>query len=717
MLRNLTSILFLTLSIQASAQILGGEIDYQCLGNNRFEVIAYLDQYCGDSIIQPTIKCRLGNQVLTADSMDWVSTETNSYNQGGCIELDTCGLSTDVRKIKHRGFRGVFDLSGDSTCETIFFVREALTQSHSWTLSSRSWFYISSEVNRCLAPCDASPIRISAAPHYLPHNQDALISFGVTSRHSAQDSISYEFFMARTDESSPATYTGNFSKIRWLTFFGFPNQNLQFPAGLHLYSLTGDILMRPTQVNQPAIGVIKIKIHRMINGVMTQVGTKYIEHHVRILSSPNNKAPRILPPYSKQICVGAKACLMIQVDDDDAADSIELSFQLANVPNATLTQLSGGKHPVYEVCMTSDSTHASNIPYTFTAQATDNACPLSGSSMRSFSIFVRDKPVVDYSVTISDTVCSKVQLTLQPRKTYAGFNYSFMLTDSLGKDTTYLAAPSDSLSMNSGKFYLNIQTSTSTPCYFSAFDSFIVKGSANPHYSIPNHFIEGCEGAIDTLKVIPGISGYEFTWGDGQKGSERIVRLNSDSTAFGIQIGNGMCTVIDSFWIYPTPVPDLSRFYEWKDKDSLRLSINNPMVGVKYSWYADFATTPLASGNFVVVDLADSINHHLRLLGENFRCRTEDTFTVLAANRTGFNEALQEGKYSIYPNPFSDYIHIDGPEQYELFLFDVTGKKLLSSKSEHGHFTLDELQEYPKGVYWLLLSTDTGIHVEKIVKK
>jgi len=292
-----------------------------------------------------------------------------------------------------------------------------------------------------------------------------------------------------------------------------------------------------------------------------------------------------------------------------------------------------------------------------------------------------------------------------------------MLTDSLGKDTTYLAAPSDSLSMNSGKFYLNIQTSTSTPCYFSAFDSFIVKGSANPHYSIPNHFIEGCEGAIDTLKVIPGISGYEFTWGDGQKGSERIVRLNSDSTAFGIQIGNGMCTVIDSFWIYPTPVPDLSRFYEWKDKDSLRLSINNPMVGVKYSWYADFATTPLASGNFVVVDLADSINHHLRLLGENFRCRTEDTFTVLAANRTGFNEALQEGKYSIYPNPFFSKIHIQGPETFRVILFDATGKELIRTQVVHEHFTLDQLQAYSKGIYLLYVEGSDGRSIYRLVKE
>jgi len=717
MLRKLTSVLFLALSIHASAQILGGEIDYQCMGNNRFEVIAYLDQYCGETILQPTIKCGVGNQVLTADSIQWISTETDRINQGNCNEMDSCKVTPDLRKIKRRGYRGVFDLSGISSCETIFFVREALGQLHSTTISSRDWFYLSTQVNRCFAPCDASPLSTSIAPHYLSHNQDAIMNFAVSNRNSTQDSFSYEFFMARTNDSVSAGYNGNFAPIRWLTFFGFPNQNLQWPAGMHIDPITGDVFLRPTQVNQQAIGVIKINIYREINGITTRVGTKHIEHNVRTLSSPNNRVPKILPPYSKQACVDSKTCLTIRVDDDDVADTVQLSFQLANMPNATLTQVSGGKHPVYELCMTPDSTHVSNIPYSIKAKATDNACPLNGTAIRSFNIFVREKPIVDYTITISDTICTKAELTLQPRKNHAGFNSNYFVTDSLGKDTTYLSGPNETVSLNDGKYYLSIQAMTSTPCYYSAYDSFVVIGSANPEYSIPNHFIEGCEGAIDTLKVIPGISGYEFTWGDGQKGRERIVRLNSDSTTFGIQIGNGTCIVTDSFWIYPTQAPDLNRFYEWKDKDSLRLSIINPILGAKYVWYADSMGSPIASGSYVLVNLPDSFQHHFRLLGENFRCRVEDTFTVLAANRTGFHGTLQAGKYSIYPNPFSSEIHIQGPKSFRAALFDATGKELLRTQEAQGNLTIDLLQAYPKGIYFLHIENNEGRRVYRIVKE
>jgi len=95
----------------------------------------------------------------------------------------------------------------------------------------------------------------------------------------------------------------------------------------------------------------------------------------------------------------------------------------------------------------------------------------------------------------------------------------------------------------------------------------------------------------------------------------------------------------------------------------------------------------------------------------------EDTYTVLAANRTGFGGTLQAEKYSIYPNPFSSEIHIQGQESFQAALFDATGKELLRTQEAQGNLTIDLLQAFPKGIYFLHLENNEGRRVYRIVKE
>jgi len=408
---------------------------------------------------------------------------------------------------------------------------------------------------------------------------------------------------------------------------------------------------------------------------------------------------------------------MVQSHDNQVTDTTTMIFHMGAMHNAQIKQTGFGNFPVFEICWT-PSTDATNSTNTFAVDVFDNYCPSNGMNSYVFKVEVVKPPSYSFKVQNTDSICSGLDIDIQFPPSSPGLNYNWEILDSSKQHSFHSSKLAfEHLELEKGNYYVYLHSNVGGLCYQFYDTLFDVIGSETPKYKINDHFLTGCEGEQRIIGIDSAKKTYSYSWQDGYTGRNRVISLGFDTLSYSIEIQNGSCILRDSIWIYPSPAPDLSRFYEWKDKDSLRLSINNPMVGVKYSWYADFATTPLASGNFVVVDLADSINHHLRLLGENFRCRTEDTFTVLAANRTGFNEALQEGKYSIYPNPFFSKIHIQGPETFRVILFDATGKELIRTQVVHEHFTLDQLQAYSKGIYLLYVEGSDGRSIYRLVKE
>jgi len=68
----------------------------------------------------------------------------------------------------------------------------------------------------------------------------------------------------------------------------------------------------------------------------------------------------------------------------------------------------------------------------------------------------------------------------------------------------------------------------------------------------------------------------------------------------------------------------------------------------------------------------------------------------------------------VYPNPTSDYIHIDTKDKIrQAFLYDMSGKKISVALNNDSI----DLRELPTGSYFLTLETERGTVVKKIIKK
>jgi len=705
------------LSLPTFSQILGGEIDYRCLGNGRYEVIVYMNRYCADSIITPTIKCMIGADSLTADSTQLLSITELYPSLPKCNNLAPCVKGPWKSKISRYAFRGVFNLNAYSTCTTLFFIREE-TSNITTTLYKRSQFFISTEVNRCLSPCDNSPIMLNKLPFYLPHNQEAIFSLLAINSIYQTDSLVYEFAPVREDFSIYGTYSGNYSASNWSCYFGFPNQNLSWPAGLHIDPINGQLMFRPTCSNQVAALAVLIRVFRNINGIMTFIGEKSIEQTFSILPSPNNKVPKIKPPYSYQICSGQKSCFYISTEDDDMADSTDLKINLGNLYDAEITKKGFGKHVAYEVCWTPDSSHVSNVPYQFTAAVMDNACPLNWSQSKTFSFFVNARPEYSHHFNILDSGCSDVSLNIVPKPNIKGFNYHWDLLDSKGSSYLYTGLSSQKINLDLGKYLAIIQTSNSAGCFIQKSDSFQITGSsAPPYYNIDTHFIIGCEDEQQWIGIDMGASNYSYEWSDGFKGKKRLISIGMDTNAYGIAIVNGSCAAKDSIWIYSNAKPDLRFYTGWYSSNILELRILNPEPGIRYFWHIDGDSQSTAIGNHLLHEIPDSFSHGIRLVGKNFGCTTEDTFTVAPASSYTSINKLNTSEIRIYPNPFSSSIHIEGKGLIRIVLYDALGRTIQNSQAEGSTFTLESLQGLPSTIYLLKIETEDGIIIQKVVKK
>ncbi|MBP8993071.1 MAG: T9SS type A sorting domain-containing protein [Bacteroidales bacterium] len=79
---------------------------------------------------------------------------------------------------------------------------------------------------------------------------------------------------------------------------------------------------------------------------------------------------------------------------------------------------------------------------------------------------------------------------------------------------------------------------------------------------------------------------------------------------------------------------------------------------------------------------------------------------------------LKKGTIIVYPNPFTDFIHIDLPasaDNCEIRVFDLMGK-LIYSKKTHSNNTPLNLSQLVSGTYLIQIQTKQNIFSKRIVK-
>lgn len=441
--------LFFALPAKAT-HLMGAEITYVRTGQGLYDVYVKVIRDCnGIGMASIPLEARNDTTVLTFSTSTKLSVRDITPLGPNCPMASRCTGSSLTFGMEEHVWVYSIDLSAQSECLWTLVWKQSSRTSSITTGAASQNYCVQSEVNQCVN--NTSPYSIYDPLLIMCHNQDLYYDLGVRDTVDQGDSFSYELVPALQDYGVNCTYSGNFSATRPFTFFGFPNQNLQWPAGFHLDK--GVLTFRPTMNNQVGIIAVEIKEWRKDqNGAWQQIGYIRRDMQVAVTACANNVSPSVMPPYSVAFCENEPGVFNIVTEDNDNSDSTFLEIYF-DVPGAIVTVNNGQqKWATGSITWTPGTGMASSIPYVGKSVVRDNACPFPGHTIRAFSIFVRDTvdPALkmagpDIGTQLQDTVKMNGAALGYGQQAYWKSSGDGYFLDSFSRNATYVNGPMDKL--------------------------------------------------------------------------------------------------------------------------------------------------------------------------------------------------------------------------------------------------------------------------------
>jgi gliding motility-associated-like protein len=458
--KSLVTILMLGISMMFSHQseathMMGADITYKCLDSLRFEVTVTYYRDCRGVPLgrgQFTITCPSGgsqNVNLIRQSIKEITplcataaAKCNPVNQrsGDGIEAHTYTAILDFNRAP---------LSSLKNCSDKIRMTTSIPARNSDinTGAANQNFFTYAELDLKKAPCNSTPSLTSEPISILCCNQPFFFNNGALDI-TDFDSLSYSWAPPLRGWNQQIGYSGqNYAYNHPFKAFypgslkpPFNNINAKPPIGIYLDPVTGDIIFTPTRCDEVTVAVIQVKEWRKdTNGVYQEIGVTHRDLQFITKNCPDNNPPEIKGPFSYDVCEGSQLCFDVRTDDKQfipppplqpaPPDTVTNSWN-RGIPGATYTIINPtDRLQTGRFCWTPGANTASDLPYSFTVTARDNACPLNAVSVRAFR--VRVKPRAQAERLIDTLDCGKYAFESDPIDGFKGTpSYRWTLLDS-----------------------------------------------------------------------------------------------------------------------------------------------------------------------------------------------------------------------------------------------------------------------------------------------
>lgn len=426
-------------------KVAGLALSYEQVSNGVFDVYISIYRQCDGAALGASYliaTCSSSTITVLASQQTLVSVKKLNSCQG-----DVCQGSMSFEE---HIWKARLDLTSAACCEWTLQYANHFRESNG---SSGEVYFVSSMLNRCLQNGGGTFVELPRLT--LQSNTNQFLNFRVKPG-AGIDSVSYQLVNGQVSLNQYRTYSGQYSAIRPMRFFGFPNTNLAWPAGFRL-SESGMLMFRPTQVNEVGSAVVRAYLWKRINGRMEVVGT-LIRDIEPVVFGGYNIPPNVLFLTEKEdtsdiyYCAGDTAGFVWQGADLDgdstyfevlSADS-GISWTLFYDKNAQ------AKLKVFVPGSLADT--ASSKTYSMDVRIKDNHCPFPGSSRYLIRMRPSKKPKANFVI---NQQCRQVDLSQQVSDSVRKeFKSSWVLYDS---NNTLLSSNPSGLFQQSlvpGNYYL-----------------------------------------------------------------------------------------------------------------------------------------------------------------------------------------------------------------------------------------------------------------------
>ncbi|MSQ78977.1 MAG: PKD domain-containing protein [Flavobacteriaceae bacterium] len=652
------TLLFAAQSSEAT-HMMGADFEYTCIGKDSFYVTVKIYKDCKGIDIQPLALTILGisgcsysashtlTRVACEDITPVCKKSCSKCSKSNCNAYGypdgsnaSCAFPYGMEKVTFRVLIVFPKTLSKTCCKFRVEYSQCCRNGQITTCCAGDNFYSYAEMDRCVKPCNSSPI--------LSNDPVAILCAGkcVTFNNGAidttnYDSISYHLDQALTAYGTSATYGTSAGGVKFtpkipMEFKGFPKPKPtpgSACSGFILDSITGNLSFTPTKQQITVIAMtIKEWRYDSVKKKMQVIGLTRRDMQLIVMATCNNDPPVLQGPFSQIVCAGEQVCFTdMKLTDPNLKDTVRVRWNYG-IPKAVFTKKMVGRFEEWNLCWQTTQKDASTTPYFFNVTAYDDACPLFATTNRNYAITVKKSPesVRDYT----NIGCGKVRMKMQPK---AGINaykggetYRWTVPYPGGKVIGWGIRPkgfADTVVqfLAPGKYVVKAEIELNN-CTWEDYDTVDVP----PFLQVtldPDTFV--CIGQSMMVHVVPkdNQGNVSYYWnGDTLAGGDTMTYTPMKDTVVQIKAVDAVgCVAYDSMVIYvkPLPIIDLGPDQRVCRPDSISFDAgNNAGIGWKAVEWTDSAGTVLFDSQIITV--YDS-SYLILKMTDTFSCVNRDT--------------------------------------------------------------------------------------------
>lgn len=498
-------LLFFSKSLLAS-HVPGGNITYECLGNNQYRVTLTLYEDCGTAFASSSDETI---DVISDCGHNLNMTLTNTVYQQEISQLcpSSMGQSEcnggNLPGIYMHQWSGIITLPAQCT-NWRFEFDDCCRNSSSNLVGSSSDYYFYADLNNQVSPCNSSPTITAPPIPYYCVNQPVCYSLGIVETDG--DSLVYSLVEALDNSTTPVQYQGGFSGAS-------PIQ------GITIDPTTGLINFIPTAQGNY---VVVIRVDEYLNGVLVGTIIQDFTFEIancsnQIISCNNSNISNVQGSVTQtnsttlEMCEGVPFSFDLTFTDPDINDSLYIISNINAVLAGSIVTYSYPNAPNTSVMSMNVSwtppPGSSNSNNAFTVTVRDNACPVSGQQTLVYNIDVIGSTYAGLDLTIcqGDTIgISASNGTV--------FNWNSVSGEPINVGTNFSCDNCASTLVNpSITSTYEVVSDLSGNCVNR--DTITVNVAPNFTYNITQSSNSSCLGSEIQLDVIPGTpNNYTYLW-------------------------------------------------------------------------------------------------------------------------------------------------------------------------------------------------------------
>jgi hypothetical protein len=400
--KQLLFILFLIFSLRVNAShISGGDIAFECLGNNQYKITLNLFRDCSGISMS-------NSELMTASSTcgNTINFTAQLQNPGGTIVSQLCSSQMPNSTCSNGTLPGMQIYIYQATvtlnppCDTWTVTWSTCCRNLVANLqnSMTADFYLQATLNTQSAPCNNSPVFTAQPIPYVCINQPVSYNFGIVEQDG--DSLVYSFVSAMANGATLLPYTAGYSGVHPI-------------SGITIDPVTGQINFTPTTLGNFVV-VVMVNEYNKTTGTLMSTVMRDIQF---VVMSCANTPPEInagvitnlmgnaiqTSPNSIDICEGNTFSFTATYTDVDITDTLFIANTniTTALPGATYTL--SGSNPLEVTYNWTVPPGSANLNTIFTVTIRDNACPVYGMQTFVYDINIQNRTLAWPNQTICGT--------------------------------------------------------------------------------------------------------------------------------------------------------------------------------------------------------------------------------------------------------------------------------------------------------------------------